>query len=500
MPLPTALAATLRAAVVARISKEDEGNVENVDIQIRESLGFTQDQGWTHAGTFADNNLSAYSGVRRPGYERLLVAIQNNEIDVIVCTEPSRLNRRLWESIDLFRLALTTDLKRIVTTDGQGGFDLSTPEGIQNAINAAMEAEKESLRISARQKRKHAYAADKGRPNGGPRRYGREGAIRDEHGNITNKSRINRAIVEPEAVVIREIFRRTLDGESSRVIVKWLNDSGYKTATGKRWYASNIKKLVDSPHVCGYRTHLGVEHASTEIPPIVSREDWELAGIIWHSRGTRGITPKKYLLSGILVCGNCGRPMVGRNYHEPRYGKVYPRYQCTKTEAYHYSGCGKIFRLAEPIDLLVSEAVMRRLDSPDFANVLGLEANTDELQALLNEREAWKTKKTDLVADYAARLLDRNELAQAKLIVEDNLERVNKRLSGLRTGFSLGRIPVDKSLRDVWQDADLDFKRDLIKLLIKQVVVLPGRSQRQWKFNGQSFRFDPSLIRIEWTT
>jgi DNA invertase Pin-like site-specific DNA recombinase len=497
--MPPGLAATVRAAVVARISKEDEGNIENVDIQVQEGLAFIERQDWTHAGTFADNNLSAYSGVRRPGYERLLVAIRKNEIDAIVCTETSRLNRRLWESIDLFRLALTTDLKRIVTTDGQGGFDLSTNLGIQNAINAAMEAEKESLRLSTRQKRKQQYRAERGRPNGGPRRYGREGVIKDEHGNVTNKSRINRAIVGDEAAVIREIFRRILDGKSSREIVKWLNSSGYKTATGKRWYASNIQKLVDSPHICGYRTHLGVEYPSDEIPPIVSRKDWELAGIIWHSRGTRGITPKRYLLSGIVVCGSCGRPMVGRNYHEPRSGKVYPRYQCTKSEAYHYSGCGKVFRLADPIDLLVSEAVLHRLDSPDFARVLSLETNSEELQALLNEREAWKAKKQDLVADYAARLLDRNELAQAKLIVEENLERVNKRLSGLRTGFSLGRIPLDKSLREVWQDADLDFKRDLIKLLIKEVVVLPGRTQHIWRFNGHAFRFDPSLIRIEWT-
>src|SRR5215213_3796609 len=135
-----ATAATLRAAIYARISREDEGNVDNTDIQVDEGQDFIDQNGWECVGVYVDDNLSAYSGKRRPRYENLLADIQAGKIDVIVCTELSRLNRRLWLSIDLFRMAETTSLSQIATTDG-GGVNLSTREGIQNAIKLAMEAE-----------------------------------------------------------------------------------------------------------------------------------------------------------------------------------------------------------------------------------------------------------------------------------------------------------------------------------------------------------------------
>jgi site-specific DNA recombinase len=123
---------------------------------------------------------------------------------MIVSTETARLNRRLWNSIGLFRMAETTDLKHIATTDG-GGFDLSTPEGIHNAINAAIEAEKEALRTSRRQKRKKRVQAKEGKYSGGPRPFGYEAD------GVT--------IRESEAAIVRETIQRLVDGDSSRSIV-----------------------------------------------------------------------------------------------------------------------------------------------------------------------------------------------------------------------------------------------------------------------------------------
>jgi site-specific DNA recombinase len=85
---------------------------------------------------------------------------------------------------------------------------------------------------------------------------------------------------------------------------------------------------------------------------------------------------------------------------------------------------------------------------------------------------------------------------QAEL--EEMIESINRQLASMQSGRTLARIPLDGALHQVWEDADLDFKRDLIKLLVKKIVVLPGRTQGRWEFKGQEFRFDPSLIRIEW--
>jgi site-specific DNA recombinase len=481
---PVASVRIARAAIYARISREDEDNVDNTDIQIDECLEFINHMGWQHADTYRDDNISAYSGKRRDDYQRLIADIEANKIDLIVATEMTRLNRRLWHSIDLFRMAETTTLCRIATTDG-GGADLSTREGIQTAVTLAIEAEKESLRISVRQKRKHRALAKDGKANGGPRPYGYE---RSAKGTLE--------INEPEAAIVREIVRRLRNGESARSIVADLRARGLKTAGGRDWHYSNLKRLIESPRLCGMRTHLGTLHPSLVIPAIISRKEWEDVQSLWEGWAAHGIQSRRYLLSGIVVCGRCDTPMVGRRWHDTRTGRTYNRYICTKDEAFHHrAGCGKVFRNADPIDILVTEAVLYRLDSPDFLAALSTRTNEKDLQDLLNQRQAKLAKRDSLYSDYLADVISRELWLRGKGELEDMVAAINRQLSTLQSGRSLAQIPLDGTLAEVWGDADLDFKRDLIKLLVKKVVVLPGRTQAMWR--GQ-WRFDPSLIRIVW--
>jgi site-specific DNA recombinase len=477
----------MRAAPYARISKEDVGNVDNTDIQLDECLAWIAENGHQLVGTYVDNNISAYSNARRPDYERLLRDVEANKIDIIVCTEPSRLNRNLRNSINLIALAYTTKLQHIAVTDPERhGFDLSTKSGIQNALEAAIEDEKEVARLSGRQKRKNRVRAKEGRRNGGPRPFGYEAD------GIT--------IRESEAVILREVVRRLLDGESSRSIIMDLRRRGVKTPTGKDWHGHTLRRIISSPRMCGIRTHLGT-HYKAQWPAIISEEDWQRLQVVWRARARHGsVVPRRYLLTGILFCGNCDTPMVGQTWHDTRRpGTITRRYRCAKDEAYyHRSGCGKIFRVAEPIELLVSEAVLRRLDSPDFIRALGAQANDGELKAKIDERQHKEDHKRELLEDRARGILNRSDYEYAKHIVEDEIEAINRQLATMQSGRTLARIPLDGSLRQVWEEADIDFKRDLIKLLVKKIVILPGRTQRLCKINDQTFRFDPSLMRIAW--
>jgi site-specific DNA recombinase len=477
----------MRAAPYARISREDEGNVDNTDIQIDECVAWVQEQGHELVSTYVDDNASAYSNARRPDYERLLRDVEANKIDIIVCTEPSRLNRNLRNSIGLIALAYTTDLQHIAVTDPERhGFDLSTRSGIQNALEAAIEDEKEVTRLSGRQKRKNRVRAKEGRRNGGPRPFGYEAD------GVT--------IRESEAVIIREIVRRLLDGESSRSIIMDLRQRGVKTPTGKEWHGYTLRRIISSPRICGIRTHLGMHHPA-QWPAIISYEDWQRLQIIWRARARHGtVEPRRYLLTGLLFCGNCDNPMVGQTWHDTRRpGSAIRRYRCAKDEAYHHrSGCGKIFRIAEPIELLVNEAVLRRLDSPDFVQALGAQANDGELKAKIHEREHKRDHQRELLEDRARGILSRSEYEYAKHIIEDEIEAINRQLATMQSGRTFSRIPLDGTLRQVWEEADIDFKRDIIRLLVKKIIILPGRTQQACKINGQTFRFDPSLMRIVW--
>src|SRR5689334_7588124 len=51
-------------------------------------------------------------------------------------------------------------------------------------------------------------------------------------------------------------------------------------------------------------------------------------------------------------------------------GDIYTRYVRTKNRTEGPNGCGKLARKIEPVDYLVSEAVLTRLDSPELAKLL----------------------------------------------------------------------------------------------------------------------------------
>ncbi len=473
----------LRAAPYARISREDLGNIDNSDIQIEECLESITREGWQHVATFVDNNVSAYSEhAHRPNYERLLAFIRANKLDIVVVTEPSRLNRRLWDSIGLFRLAETTDFKWIKTADGAGGFDLSTPEGRDNAINAAIEAERESRRLGERQKRKKRRQAREGKFSGGPRAYG------FEKDGVT--------IRESEAAILREVAGRLIDGESKRSITADLQERDVKTATGRNWEPTTISHIFQSPRICGYRTHHGTLYPA-EWPAIISRDDWEKLQLLRRALDTT--MARTYLLTGIAVCGACGTAMLGQTAHPWRgNGTVYRRYRCPKDELYkRRAGCGTVYRQAEPLEILVTEAVLKALNSPKLLVAVSTQANDGELRALVDEERADEAQLQELKTAWANRVrgLTLQDMLSMKAMIEDNMEARRRQMAMMQSGRVLSRIPLGASMREVWETADLDFKRDLIRLVVEKVVVLPGRTYQHWR---GKYRFDPSLVQIHW--
>ncbi len=474
----------LRAAPYARISREDLGNIDNTDIQIEECLEGITHEGWQHVATFVDNNVSAYSEhAHRPDYERLLAFIRANKLDIVVVTEPSRLNRRLWDSIGLFRLAETTDFKWIKTADGKGGFDLSTPEGRDNAINAAIEAERESRRLGERQKRKKRRQAREGKYSGGPRAYGYE------KDGVT--------IRESEAAILREVARRLIDGESKRSITADLQKRAVKTATGRDWSPTTISHVFQSPRICGYRTHHGALYPA-EWPAIVSRDDWDKIQLLQQAQITlgNGAVARTYLLTGIVVCGVCGIPLLGTAWH----GGETPirKYRCPKDELYQRrAGCGTVYRQAEPLEILVTEAVLKALSSPKLLIAVSTQANDGELRTLVDEERADEAQLQELKTAWANRVrgLTLQDMLSMKAMIEENMEARRRQMAMMQSGRVLSRIPLGASMREVWETADLDFKRDLIRLVVEKVVVLPGRTYQRWR---GKYRFDPSLVQIHW--
>ncbi len=88
---------TPRAAIYARISQDQKHDELGIGRQESGCRRLARTLGWDVVDVYADNDISAYSGKRRPEYERLLADIAAGRVDAVLCSHPDRLYRRLLE-------------------------------------------------------------------------------------------------------------------------------------------------------------------------------------------------------------------------------------------------------------------------------------------------------------------------------------------------------------------------------------------------------------------
>ncbi|MCM2417656.1 recombinase family protein [Streptomyces sp. RKAG293] len=488
--MPTLLAEVpvlfLNTAIYARLSEDRSGESENVRIQIAECQDYATANGWPLVGTYDDNDIGAskYSKKPRPRYDALLSAIQLGRVHIILITEMPRLYRRLEELLTLIRMAETTALRRIQTTDGIS-YDLSTEEGVHAAINAVNNAMLEAARISKRVKRKQKKNAQNGKNHGGKRPYGYEA---------------DGVTLRPvEVAIIRECATRYISGETIAGIVRDLNARGVPSAQGKQWRTENLSRILLKRRYIGIREYNGAEYPAAWPAILTHGQHEQMAArkltATTHGR-KKGGPARSYLLTGPANCGRCGGKMVGGGRTAEADRAAQRRYRCQATDNLGgIVGCGKVYRAAEPLELLVTEAVLHVFDNPHVAVMLAPPQDEKTVRALVTEFERRKAKLGALVTDYATGLLNREQFAQAKGIAEAAMEEAREALSEYQDASTLALVRADQTLREAWATAGLAWRQNVIRLVVERITIHPATSGRgMWR----GYKFNPEYIEITW--
>jgi len=277
-----------RAAVYLRISNDDHQTGLAVERQREDALTIVAARGWTLAGEYVDNAISASKRqVRRPEYDRMEADFRAGRFGAIVCYDLDRLTRQPRQLEDWIDAAEEEGLI-LVTANGEA--DLSTDGGRLFARMKAAVARAEIERKGARQKRANIQRAQSGKPVPTRRRYGYE------TDGVTPR--------EPEAEVVRSMFAQFEQGQSIRAISLRLQREKVPTGGGKSWPTSRVRYILNSPFYAGRALHKGAETESDTIVPIVSAELSEHVRAILADdkrRTTTGPKPK-HLLTGIARC------------------------------------------------------------------------------------------------------------------------------------------------------------------------------------------------------
>jgi site-specific DNA recombinase len=459
----------IRAGIYARISSDREGDNLAIGRQLEDCKQLAEAKGWQVVERYVDSDISAYSGKRRPEYERMLEEIEAGVVEAVIVYHSDRLHRHpreLEDFIDLCQRHKT----RLATVTGET--DLATHDGQLIARIQGAVARKESDDKSRRIRRKHEELAQAGRVSGGGTRpFGYEAD--------------KRTLRPDEAATIRDCVRRVLAGDSLRSLCTDLNGDGVRTVTGRQWSPQTLRRLLLSARISGQREHRGEIVAKAEWPAIITPADTQrLRAKLQDPDRRTNRSARRYLLARLLRCGNCG----SRLYSRPRENGS-RRYVCASGPG--FGGCGKLTIVAEPLEQFILEAVLHRLDSAELPKALNGSAADPAGSEWQAEIERAQAKLGELAALWAEGEIGRNEWLTARRPIEKRLDTAKKRLAAVnRTTTITPHLGNSDELREHWEEMTLSRQEQIVAALLEHVVVGPGRRG----FN----RFDRSRLQPVW--
>ena len=458
-----------RAALYLRISDDRKGEAAGVKRQEKDCRALCAERGWEVALVLTDNDISASTGVSRPGYARLLQAIKANEVDAVVAWDIDRLVRRPIELEEFVTLCDGAGIDQLATVHGV--VNLGTGDGLLVArIKGAVAAE-EVRKLRERIRRKHLELAEQGKPSGGgTRKFGYE---------------LGREAVRPdEADAIREAVGRVLAGESVRSICVDWNERGLRTVTGARWTHSVLQRVLTAPSTAGLRNLRGTVARGTWPAIIGEDEHRRLQAILLdpERRRWKGNGARRYLLTGFAYCSLCEARLVAR----PR-GDKRRCYVCATGPGFH--GCGKIRVLAEPLEADVVARLFAAVDAAELAQgIEGQHVESEEAQLLAEVAEAEATLEQLARDHYADAIIGRSEYLAAREAVEGRAVLARRKLMRLAAATTVPVVDADFVSR--WGDLALEQQRAAIDAWVERVTVGPA-------VRGRNF-YDADRVEVRW--
>ena len=373
------------AAIYCRISQANDDDQTGVDRQericretaTRLGLNVNPDH------IYVDNNRSAWKRTRkRPGWNSLLEVMREGTIRHVIVYHPDRLMR---QPRDLEELLTIADEQHLMLHGQANRRDLSNPDDRFFLRIEVAHACRSSDDTSRRLKDAMNDQAAAGDPHTGRRRYGYK--------------KDGRTIVEPEAEIVREVFRRYLDGESPVSIARDLHKRGEKTAYGKTWEQASVRALLDSHHVAAIRVFRGEERGQGNWPAIIDRGQWDEVHQLREYRATKDRPRRQarryYLLRGLVTC-TCGQRMAGSS------STTKAIYRCTRMANNNESTRCRRAIHAAPLERFARDVaieVLKKLDlsgrTPAATSMpeADAQAHGDDEQQLRELNEMWTAKE-----------------------------------------------------------------------------------------------------------
>jgi len=326
------------AALCCRLSRNDNMDSESNSIQNQRKIlqKAAKDKGYTDTFFFVDDGITGTT-MKRPGFQKMLTAIEAGYILAVFVKDLSRLGRNYIEvgklTEEFFPLH---DIRLVAVSDGvdsdEGEDDFTPFKNIMNEYYAKD--------ISRKRRIVNKMKGNAGVPLSPP-----------PYGYIKNPDDPRFWVVEPEAAeVVRRIYRMALEGYGLAETAAQLAADGVvnptyywrsrgtsrggskSTVEPTKWGHTTVKKILTLQEYCGdvinfksysksYKMKKRIENPEENRAiflnvheAIIDRQTWEKVQAL--QKGTRRkkptVTQEPSVFSGLLKCPECGGNL---NFH-----------------------------------------------------------------------------------------------------------------------------------------------------------------------------------------
>ncbi|MGJ3650107.1 recombinase family protein, partial [Sphingomonas sp. GlSt437] len=438
-----------RAALYLRVStgRQAESDLSIPD-QRRQIESYCLSRGWDVAEVFVEPGNTATDD-RRPAFQAMIDAAMEKPpaFSVIVVHSFSRFFRDQFQ-FEFYIRKLSKNGVRLISITQDLGDD---PMSVMMRQIMTLFDEYQSKENGKHTLRAMNENARQGFWNGARAPIGYR-VVEAERRGAKIKKKLE---IDPiHAETVRRIYRMALNGIDNngpmglKSIATWLNENGVRTRDGGRWGIASVHLLLTrttyiGEHRFNTRDHKTrspkpeAEHSVMEVPPIITRAEWEAVQRSLKARSPKIMPPRavggSILLTGICFCACCGGAMTLRS-GTSSMGREYRYYTCSTKARQGKTGCPGITVPMDKLDTAVAEHLESRL--------LDATRLEEMMDALLERRDEWVGQRRQHVADLERRATE----AEAKL--KRLYEAIENGVVDMGDSSLKGRIAELTAIRD----------------------------------------------------
>ena len=316
-----------KAVVYARYSSKNQ-NDYSIEAQIAACVEHAEKHNMEIVNIYRDKAISAKTE-NRPGFQKMIKDSYTGEFDTVIVWALDRFARNVKDAENYFDILSNNDVVVVSVTEK---FD-DSPQGefIRGLYNLWAQFYSKSLAVNVnrgmKQNVQYCYF------NGGQVPFGYK--IVPANDGISNSKRPKKiyTVNEETRHIVEEIFSRYAAGDSMVSICNDLNARGILTSSNSKFTRTSLNSILKNKRYTGVYMFDGAE-VPNGIPSIIDENLFERVQqklIANKMAPARSWATEEYLLTGKLVCGECGKSLIGCS--DRSHTQVTYRYYTCKKES-----------------------------------------------------------------------------------------------------------------------------------------------------------------------